>query len=105
MTSRTLIFLGDSASALDSEIEKRWDRVGQHLERLFPNQGRTVLGLNAPKERNGTIDYEETVDEIRDVLAALQTSAAFENAVDDGIFSHLSGVDPNDSDDIFFSVR
>ena len=101
----TLIFLGDSASSLDAEIEKRWGRVGQHLDRLFPNQGRTVLGLNAPKERNGTIDYEEVVDEIRDVLGALRTSSAFETALDDGIFSGLSGVDPNDSDDIFFSVR
>ena len=100
----TLIFISDSSRDLDTEIERRWDRIADHLDKLFPNEGSRLLGQNTPKLRNGRIDTEEVVEEIQDVLAALRTSTSFQNAIEDGIFSASRQVDADDSDDIFFAV-
>ena len=100
-----LVLIADSTNELDSEIERRWDRVAGHLDDLFPNEGSTLLGHNTPKERNGGIDYDEVVEDIQDVLAALGTSRAFQDALERGIFSNSRKVDPDDSDDTFFAVR
>ena len=100
-----LIVLADSASGLDSTIEQLWDRITGHVDRLFPSEGRTLLGSNAPKRRNGRIDYEELVEDVQDVLAALGSSTEFQNAIEDGIFSGSRTVDPDESDDTFFAVR
>ena len=100
-----LIFLADTATELDSEIERRWDRVTEYLDTLFPNEGSFLLGRNTPKERNGRIDYEEVVEDLQDVLAALGNSTAFQNALERGIFSNSRTVDPDDSDDTFYAVR
>ena len=100
-----LIFLADTGSNVDADIERRWDLVTGHLNKLFPTEGSALLGRDAPKRRNGGIDYAEVVEDIQDVLAALQTSAAFQYAVEDGIFSGSRRVDPVDSDETFFAVR
>ena len=100
----TLIFLAETTRDLDVEIERRWDRIADHLDKLFPNEGSRLIGLNTPKTRSGRIDYEEVVEEIQDVLAALRSSSSFQNAIDDGIFSATRRVDADDSDDIFFAV-
>ncbi len=100
-----LIFLAETSSEIDSTIEQRWDRITGYLDRLFPNEGSSILGRNAPKRRNGRIDYEELVEDIQDVLTALGHSTAFQIALERGIFSSSRTVDPDDSDDTFFAVR
>ncbi len=100
-----LIVLAETSSGLDSTIEQRWDRITGHLDRLFPNEGDDILGINAPRQRNGRIDYEEVVEDIQDVLAALENSRSFQLALEDGIFSDARSVDPDESDDTFFAVR
>ena len=100
-----LISLAESTSGLNSTIEQRWDRVTGHLDKLFPNEGSRLLGINAPKRRNGSIDYEELVEDIQDVLSALGSSADFQYALESGIFSNSTRVDPDESDDTFFAVR
>ena len=100
-----LIGLVDSTTGLTTEIERRWDDIAQHLDTLFPGEGSRLLGRDTPKDRSGRIDYEEVVEDIQDVLAALSTSSAFRDAVDDGIFSGSYRVDVDDSDDTFFAVR
>jgi len=100
-----LIGLAESAPSLNATIEQRWDRIADHLDLVFPGEGSTLLGPNAPRERNNTIDYEELIEDIEDVLAALSTSSAFRDALDDGIFSRSRRVDADDSDDTFFAVR
>lgn len=101
-----LIGLAESAPALTSTIERRWDRIADHLDLVFPGEGRTLLGQDTPKERNGiTIDYEELIEDIEDVLAALGSSTAFRDSLDRGIFSRSRLVDADESDDTFFAVR
>ena len=100
-----LIALAETASGLDSTIEQRWDRITGHLDRLFPNEASTLLGSNAPRRRNGRIDYEELVEDIQDVLVALGSSVEFQYALESGIFSGSRTVDPDESDDTFFAVR
>ena len=100
-----LIGLAETAPSLAATIEQRWDRIARHLDTIFPGEGSTLLGQNTPKERNGTIDYEEVVEDIEDVLAALSSSFAFRDSLDDGIFSRSRQVDADDSDDTFFAVR
>ena len=101
-----LIGLAESAPSLARTIEQRWDRIADHLSLVFPGEGRTLLGQDAPKERNGiTIDYEELIEDIEDVLAALGSSSAFRESLDDGIFSRSRLVDADESDDTFFAVR
>ena len=101
---QTLIGLASLTSGLSSDIERRWDRISAHLDKIFPGEGSRLMGLNTPKLRNGRIDYDEVVDHIQDVLAALSSSSAFQFALDDGIFSR-SRVNPDDSHDRFFAVR
>ena len=101
---QTLIDLVSSSSGINSEIERRWDRISAHLDEIFPGEGRRLMGLNTPKLRNGRIDYDEVVDTIQDVLAALSSSSSFQIALDDGVFSR-SRVNPDDGYDRFFAVR
>ena len=101
----TLIFLAGSTREMDAEIERRWDRVTDHLDKLFPYEGSRLIGSNTPKLRSGRIDYDEVVEEIQDVLAALSTSSSFQDAIEDGIFSASRRVDPDHSDDVYFAVR
>ena len=101
----TLLDISQTTSGFDSVIELRWDRVARHLESIFPGEGAKLLGANAPKERDGDIDADEVVEEIRDVLAALSSVSAFEAAVDDGIFSGTTKVGVNDSDDVYSTVK
>ena len=100
-----LIGLAETNSSLNREIEQRWDRIAGHLNTIFPNEGSTLLGRDTPKRRGGGIDYEEVVEDIEDVLAALSTRLNFETSLEDGIFSRSRRVDPDDSDDTFFAVR
>ena len=100
-----LIGLAESAPGLRATIERRWDRIAEHLNSIFPGEGSTFLGLDTPKERNGGIDYEEVIEDIEDVLAALNSSSAFETALDEGIFSRSRRVDVDDSEDTFYAVR
>lgn len=100
-----LIGLIDSNASLSANLEELWDRIAGHLDSLFPGEGSALLGYDPPKERDGTIDSEEVVEDIEDVLAALSTSSAFETALDDGIFSHSRQVDADDSDDTFYALR
>ncbi len=100
-----LIELAETAPSLAATIERRWDRITGYLDTIFPGEGTTLLGTNTPKERNGTIDYEELVEDIEDVLAALSTSSAFRDSLDNGIFSRSRRVDADESDDTFFAVR
>lgn len=100
-----LIGLAETTPSLATTIEQRWDRVARHLDTIFPGEGSTLLGQNAPKERNGTIDYEEVVEDIEDVLAALSTRSAFRDSLDDGFFSRSRRVDADESDDTFLAVR
>lgn len=101
---QTLILLASSSSGINSEIERRWDRISGHLDKIFPGEGSRLMGLNTPKLRNGRIDYDEVVDDIQDVLAALSSSSSFQIALDDGIFSR-SRVNPDEGRDRFFAVR
>lgn len=101
-----LIGLAESAPSLATTIERRWDRIADHLSLVFPGEGRTLLGQDAPKERNGiTIDYEELIEDIEDVLAALGSASAFRESLDNGIFSRSRLVDADESDDTYFAVR
>ena len=100
-----LIGLAESAPSLRSTIERRWDRIAEHLNSIFPGEGSTLLGQDTPKERNGGIDYEEVIEDIEDVLAALNSRSAFEIALEDGIFSRSRRVDVDDSEDTFYAVR
>ena len=99
------VLLGLSDSSLNVEIERRWDEIVNELDALFPGQASTVLGVNAPKERNGrTIDGEELVEDINDVLAALGSLNAFEDALDRGIFRSAQ-IDEDDVEDIFGAAQ
>ena len=100
-----LIGLAQTNSSLNSAVEQRWDRIAGHLNTIFPGEGSRLLGQDTPKERSGSIDYEEAVEDVEDVLAALSTRLAFEIALEDGIFSYSRQVDPDDSDDTFYAVR
>ena len=100
-----LIGLAETAPSLISTVEQRWDRIARHLDILFPGEGSTLLGQDTPKERDGSIDYEEVIEDIEDVLAALSTSSTFRDSLDNGIFSRSRRVDEDDSDDTFFAVR
>ena len=102
---QALIGLTETTSDVVSEIERRWDRIADHLDLLFRGEGQTLLGQDTPKRRSGAIDYEEVVEDIEDVLAALRSSSAFQDALEDGIFSQSRRVDADDSDDTFFAVR
>lgn len=100
----TLLQLSDSVS-LSNEIEKRWDDIAGELDALFPGQGSRVLGANAPKERNGRdIDGEELVDDVNDVLAALSSLGAFEDALDRGTF-RSARIDEDDVEDLFTAAQ
>ena len=100
-----LIRLVETTSGLRREIERRWDRVADHLNTIFPGDGGWLLGFDAPKRRDGSIDYEEVIEDIEAVLEALSFRSDFRDALDHGIFSASRRVDPDDIDDTFFAVR
>ena len=92
-------------NSFDSEIEKLWDRVADELETLFPGQRGRLLDLNAPKTRGGRdIDGDEVVDRINEVLEALSSLAAFEDAVYVGIFSDAR-INDLDIEEAFDSLK
>ena len=97
----TLLQLSDTGASIANEIERRWDQIAEELDTLFPGQGSSVLGADTPKERNGrTIDGEELVEDVNDVLAALSSLNAFEDALDRGIF-RSARIDEDDVEDVF----
>ena len=100
-----LLQLSDSGVSFNREIEKRWDDIVDELDVLFPRQGSRVLGANAPKERNGRdIDGEELVEDVSDVIAALSSLSAFEDALDRGIFRRAR-IDEDDLEDLFTAAQ
>ena len=100
-----LLQLSDSGVGFNREIEKRWDDIVDELDVLFPRQGSRVLGANAPKERNGRdIDGEELVEDVSDVIAALSSLSAFEDALDRGIFRRAR-IDEDDLEDLFTAAQ
>ena len=101
----TLLQLSDLGSSITAEIERRWDDIAEELDALFPGQGSRVLGSNTPKEHNGrTIDGEELIEEVNDVLAALSSLSAFEDALDRGIFRYAR-IDEDDAEDLFTAAE
>ena len=96
-----LLGLHESGVDLEDDIEDRWDQIVDVLNTLFPGQGRSLLGADTPKDRGGTeIDVEDVIDDIQDVLAALGSLSAFEDALDRGIFSDAR-IDEDDIDEVF----
>ena len=107
LLGRMEVLLGLYEGGLDIEddIEDRWDEIRNELEALFPGHGRRLLEDDIPKKRGGrTIDVEDTVDDIEDVLAALSSEDAFEDALDRGILND-TGIDNDEIDEIFSASR
>ena len=100
-----LLGLYEGGLDIDDDIEDRWDEIRDELNDLFPGQGGRLLQSDAPKKRGGReIDVEDTVADIEDVLAALRSEDAFEDALDLGILDDAN-IDDDDIDEVFSLSR
>ncbi len=95
-----LLDLGDRVGSLDRDIEARWDQIGDELETLFPGERSRLLARDVPKHANNSIDAEELLDDIADVLEALGSEAALEDAVEEGIFQDAR-ISSSEIEDVF----
>ncbi len=98
------LFEPDLSTVLE-RLESEWDIVRNQLDSLFPSRRTSLLSANLPRARGGgSVDADETVDTINDVLDALGSLTDFEDALDDGIFSDVN-LDQDEIDDVFSSTR
>ncbi len=80
-----------ATGGLGGDIEDLWDRIGERLDQLFPDSAGTLLDEDTPKRSNGTtIDRDDVLDDINEILDALDGVEQLEDALDDGILSDAS---------------
>ena len=90
---------------INRDIEERWDQIADELDSLFPGQGSRLLGTDAPQERNNIdIDGEEVLEAIDEVLDALSSLGAFEDALENGVFQDAR-IDEDDVVEVFIASQ